>query len=388
MADKNLQSITFPGIANRYKVPQVAPAYSASSTYAVGDYVNYAGTIYRCTTEITTAEEWTAGHWTAAMVSSDFRNEVTDLKSAVYKYTGNKEIPVKSGAYIALNGSTANINSPVTSASSEYAVVQCVKGDIFTVSTTGGASGRAYGFISSNGEILQVAGASVTIAEQVLTAPENAAYLIINAYNASIEAYYGKFLDEKVEDLSADINDVKKAMFTIENLEIKEGAPRVYSRLLVAKTGGNKVDEKGCQVGYYQFDQPIMVSMTNPDYEIVCWVYSDKTLSSAVYSPTKEYTTADNILTPLENVDVSYFKVGIIRVDGQNLTTDMSDTTSDAYKIKQSLIFYEKYQAPSFRSVYTKKLFFLVILWYGVEMAIHQAGHNQNILFQQQSHIT
>lgn len=91
MADKNLQSITFPGITNKYKVPQVAPAYSASSTYVVGDYVNNAGTIYRCTTAITTAEAWTAGHWTAAMISSDFRDEVADLKSALSTITEIKD---------------------------------------------------------------------------------------------------------------------------------------------------------------------------------------------------------------------------------------------------------------------------------------------------------
>lgn len=38
--------------------------YSASSTYAVGDYVYYNELIYKCTTAISVAEVWTAAHWT------------------------------------------------------------------------------------------------------------------------------------------------------------------------------------------------------------------------------------------------------------------------------------------------------------------------------------
>lgn len=55
----------------------LAPAYSASATYAVGDHVLYDGGYYVCNTAITTAEAWTAAHWTAAKVGP----EITDLKT-------------------------------------------------------------------------------------------------------------------------------------------------------------------------------------------------------------------------------------------------------------------------------------------------------------------
>lgn len=58
-----------------------APAYSASSTYAVGDYVVYDGYLWRCTTAITETESWTAAHWTKVALASD----VSDLKSALTK---------------------------------------------------------------------------------------------------------------------------------------------------------------------------------------------------------------------------------------------------------------------------------------------------------------
>lgn len=41
----------------------IAPYYSASSTYAVGDKVRYTYYIYECITAIETPEAWTAAHW-------------------------------------------------------------------------------------------------------------------------------------------------------------------------------------------------------------------------------------------------------------------------------------------------------------------------------------
>lgn len=57
----------------------LAPAYSASSTYAVGDLVLHEGQLYECSTAISTAEAWTAAHWTAKTVA----DEVTDLKGGL-----------------------------------------------------------------------------------------------------------------------------------------------------------------------------------------------------------------------------------------------------------------------------------------------------------------
>ena len=62
----------------------IAPNYSTSAVYPVGAYVYYNGDLYRCTTAITTAESWTAGHWTAAVLG----NDVADLKSAIEANTG------------------------------------------------------------------------------------------------------------------------------------------------------------------------------------------------------------------------------------------------------------------------------------------------------------
>ena len=66
------------GMVKNYISTGVADQYSSSATYNVGDYVIYNGQLYRCTTAITTAESWTAAHWTATVLGDD----VGELKSA------------------------------------------------------------------------------------------------------------------------------------------------------------------------------------------------------------------------------------------------------------------------------------------------------------------
>lgn len=52
----------------------IAPTYSASSTYEVGQYVLYNDVLYRCTTDIATAEAWTAGHWQQVSIGGESAN--------------------------------------------------------------------------------------------------------------------------------------------------------------------------------------------------------------------------------------------------------------------------------------------------------------------------
>ena len=65
----------------------LASTYSSSSTYSVGDYVYYNGSLYRCITAITTAEAWTAGHWAQVALA----NDVSDLKDDI---NANKQNPL------------------------------------------------------------------------------------------------------------------------------------------------------------------------------------------------------------------------------------------------------------------------------------------------------
>lgn len=46
----------------------IAEPYDSTATYSVGDYCSYNGLFYKCNTDISTAEAWTAAHWTQTVV--------------------------------------------------------------------------------------------------------------------------------------------------------------------------------------------------------------------------------------------------------------------------------------------------------------------------------
>ena len=52
---------------------QQADAYN-KKTYAVGDYCIYENALYKCSTAISSAEEWTAGHWTKTTIAAELKN--------------------------------------------------------------------------------------------------------------------------------------------------------------------------------------------------------------------------------------------------------------------------------------------------------------------------
>lgn len=61
--------------------------YSTSKTYAVGDKCIYENALYKCTTAISVAEAWTAGHWTkTSLCAEDAAN-----KAAIKELTEKRE---------------------------------------------------------------------------------------------------------------------------------------------------------------------------------------------------------------------------------------------------------------------------------------------------------
>ena len=49
----------------------VAANYDSSETYAVGDYCLHDGSLYKCSTTISSPEAWTAGHWTQIKITGE-----------------------------------------------------------------------------------------------------------------------------------------------------------------------------------------------------------------------------------------------------------------------------------------------------------------------------
>lgn len=71
-----------PKTLNSYSQSMVsgAPAYSSSDTYAKGDRVRYSYQTWECNTAITTAEAWTAAHWTAL---DPLQTQIDALETAI-----------------------------------------------------------------------------------------------------------------------------------------------------------------------------------------------------------------------------------------------------------------------------------------------------------------
>ena len=81
----------------------LAADYSSSKTYSVGEYCIYNGSLYRCTTAITTAESWTAAHWTAAAVGNDladFKRFSSDYNPTI---TPDKYVKYTSGDVLSIS---------------------------------------------------------------------------------------------------------------------------------------------------------------------------------------------------------------------------------------------------------------------------------------------
>lgn len=141
-------------------------------------------------------------------------------------------------------------------------------------------------------------------------------------------------------DTIKNINDFEKSTFK---------NPIIFSRLtsysmwtfgqeIVEGTGANAENNKAARTAYVSFDKPVLILLDNADYEYVVWVYSSNSISGALYSPIKAYKNQQLVIIP--KASTSYFRIGVKRADGTTLTTDYSDTTSDAYKILNSLYTY------------------------------------------------
>lgn len=61
----------------------ISDAYDNTATYAVGDYCIHENTLYRCTTDISSPEEWTAAHWTATTMAAEDK----EIKSSLSQFT-------------------------------------------------------------------------------------------------------------------------------------------------------------------------------------------------------------------------------------------------------------------------------------------------------------
>lgn len=64
-------------------VGAIARKYDNTDTYEVGDYVQYNGDFYKCSTAVTTAEDFDNTKWTAVVITTAMQDAEADLTNIV-----------------------------------------------------------------------------------------------------------------------------------------------------------------------------------------------------------------------------------------------------------------------------------------------------------------
>lgn len=99
----------------------LAPVYSASKSYAIGDYATYDGHLYRCVYSIPSPESWNVSHWVQVSVCNDFSdinnvlvNDTTNIFNSDYVWSGSQHgLVIDAGQFsgiIRVSGTKTNSN--------------------------------------------------------------------------------------------------------------------------------------------------------------------------------------------------------------------------------------------------------------------------------------
>lgn len=150
----------------------MAPAYSASATYAVNDLVTYNDKVYRCTTAISTAEAWTPAHWSATNMASEIS-------------TGGGNVPDMTGATSSEAGAHGLVPAPAAGDDDAFLKGDGTWSDTPTVNSGAIANlwipivgnKTAYASGASTGQFVYVTGSTITdIVDGLYTASKTIPY--------------------------------------------------------------------------------------------------------------------------------------------------------------------------------------------------------------------
>lgn len=132
-----------------------------------------------------------ADGFTYGSAGTAVRTQVSNLKKDLTYITGNDVIDWVSGYRINTNSDTIDWNTRVANANFACIVVDCVPGDVFTITTqTNNATYRRWAFAASDGTRLLYSAGNDRKEDEVISAPANAAKLICNAYIGGGSNYY------------------------------------------------------------------------------------------------------------------------------------------------------------------------------------------------------
>lgn len=218
----------------------LAPAFSTSTAYAVGQYVTNSGVLYRFTTAHP-AGTWNSAHVTAVNLGSD----ISALKSATKVYDAVEIATFTDSGSYSIGAVGSVVGDPTLSASSTMLCYKfsCSPGDVFEFdiygSGTSSGGARGYGWLNANNEVISRADRSVKV-EGIQYAPEGAAFLVVN----TLKTYGGYVI--KGNKISAELIENDNNWKGVHNLI----PANTKSRPFVWKSAGSDSYPTGWRTGY------------------------------------------------------------------------------------------------------------------------------------------
>lgn len=138
---------------------QQADTYG-KKTYAVGDYCIYENALYKCSTAISSAEDWTAGHWTKTTIAAELKSivgSVATVNNAITELNGKTE--KIHAEKIIITADSTNVTDVINAIYSQMAISNYATGCLVNVMvneklwwsgvvwTNGGSNGRIWGML-------------------------------------------------------------------------------------------------------------------------------------------------------------------------------------------------------------------------------------------------
>ena len=231
--DGNPDTMTPAQMASRIRAVQpggadlsvIADDYDTTATYDVGDYCIHEGGLYVCTTAISTAEAWTAGHWEEVTVGDELSDLKSDLRQFnnydIFNNYGTFENKTASGVTFAWSGQTCTVTGTATAGT--YDNIIASMSDVPAYLTPGKSYRLIFDPTDANIKLelwKYVNGSSSATfvgrygESRVITIPEEITGIVLRLFVASGSTVNGSVTPKLIDDKNLDLRENVSAIDT------------------------------------------------------------------------------------------------------------------------------------------------------------------------------